>query len=281
MNQHTVDYQTRGENTIMTVENEHATLAISLFGGHIVSFIPKHDNRERLWLSDTAAFDGKTPIRGGIPICWPWFGLVSAPFLDLDKTPSHGVVRNCPWQLKSIGDSENGTRLVLTPSLESAFTANVSLTVELIVVVNKQLSVTLETTNNGDATAYFAALHTYFAINNINNVELLGVDCNYQDKLDNDIIKPSESPYRFNGETDRIHIGTTMDHIDIRDAFVTRVHSAGYDSVVVWNPWIDKSANMADMSEGAYESMLCVETARTQSNVLARDETHAITQVIE
>ena len=281
MPNHTLRHTKHGANPIVQLENDYASLTISLFGGHILSFKPKHDERERLWVSESAIFDAKTPIRGGIPVCWPWFGPATSPYNKLKPAPSHGYVRNCMWLLDSCEEKEGGTQLVLHPDITEPYSSNVHLSVKLIVLVKETLTVTLETTNTGEPVPFFAALHSYFSVSHIEAIKLGGVEGDYIDKLDNGEMKSSPTPYQISAETDRVHLGNTMDIIKLIDNTETEIASSGYDSIVVWNPWIDKSAGMADMSPTGFTQMVCIETARTQPNVLDHGAVHALTQVIK
>ena len=86
-----VTHGIRDQVTTVTIENHYSAIVLSLFGGHLLSFTPKKDQRERLWVSPRAQFDKRKPIRGGIPVCWPWFGRIAA--------PAHGFARTAEWEL--------------------------------------------------------------------------------------------------------------------------------------------------------------------------------------
>ncbi|MEP4102254.1 MAG: D-hexose-6-phosphate mutarotase, partial [Paraglaciecola sp.] len=141
----------------LQIDNSFATAKIALFGGHILSFCPKKDNRERLWVSKEAIFNGQKAIRGGVPICWPWFGEHPS-----DKTvPNHGYVRQQSWKVIATEDSESGTTIELQPvtSNGEGFDAYAQLT--LVVKIGEQLSIQLKTTNLGDKPlSYNCALHS-------------------------------------------------------------------------------------------------------------------------
>ncbi|MFT4746307.1 MAG: glucose-6-phosphate 1-epimerase, partial [Congregibacter sp.] len=96
---------------VLHISNAFATAEISLFGGHVLSFKPKHDARERLWISQSALFDGKKAIRGGIPICWPWFGDHSCN----NDVAAHGYVRTQTWQVLNSEETDLGTTINLKP----------------------------------------------------------------------------------------------------------------------------------------------------------------------
>ena len=258
----------------LEIDNAHATVSISLWGAQIMSFKPKHDNRERLFKSNKIVLDGSKSLRAGIPVCWPWFA-------QREGYQKHGYVRIRNWQVLSANDNEDFTEIVLAPldMVGKGFegTAELSLTVR----VGKTLSVTLTTTNTGkEAFEFNTALHTYFLVDDINKVELKGLSGTYSDKTQNWAMLETPKPYRFTEETDRIHLNPVKDVTIVESAGEIGVESAGHDSVVVWNPWAENSATMRDMGPEAYLRMLCVETAVTQGKTLQAGESHSLTQVI-
>ena len=268
---------TRDKIQVLQIGNSFAKAEISLFGGHLLSFIPKHDNRERLWVSDKAIFDGKKAIRGGIPICWPWFG----DHVFNTDLAAHGYVRSQTWEILNTEETDTGTTITLQPqtSAGEGFESNAQLT--LSVHVGQQLSIQLRTTNLGDtALTYHCALHSYFAISDINQCELLGFSEQYSDKTRGYQMFDTPQPYRFNEETDRVHLQQPR-ALTIADGEIkTEILSLGHDSIVVWNPWQDKSVSMADMADDSYLTMLCVETAITQGQEVAPKTTHVLEQII-
>ncbi|MGK0338313.1 MAG: glucose-6-phosphate 1-epimerase [Candidatus Azotimanducaceae bacterium] len=301
---------------ILVIDNDLAKAQISLHGGHILSFKPKSDNRERLWVSQVAVLDGTKPIRGGIPICWPWFGAhpskaepskADLSKADLSKAdlskdrPAHGYVRTQQWHLIDCVDSDIGTVITLKP--ESAVNPGFDVEgeddvdLQLMVSIGHKLEVQLTTKNTGaKAFKFGGALHSYFNVEDIRQTQLHGLSGDYLDKTlsfskrdssnrdsSDKISFPITTPenYRFQKETDNIHL-TLEKHFTVRTAsFSIDVESQGHDSIVVWNPWIEKSIAMADMQDGGYQSMLCVEAAITQGVILAPNEQHTLTQIIQ
>lgn len=265
--------------TFLQVDNAFATCRISLFGAHVLSFVPKSDNVDRLWLSPHAFLNGERPIRGGIPICWPWFADDHG--REKGELPSHGFLRTQTWQIQSSEDVEEGTRIVLTPNFSRAEGFEYDCLVSYEILVGKQLSVTLKTENTGIVPFTFnAALHTYFAVASIGKTEITGIEGEYKDKLEDWAVKPSPVPYVFSGETDRIHQFAAPDvTIKVEDAPLTRVTSMGHDSIVVWNPW-QGAASIADMDAFGYRHMLCVETSVTNGITIEPEHAHSITQII-
>lgn len=262
---------------ILVVENDLAEARISLYGGHTLSYKPKRDHRERLWESQDAVLDGTKAIRGGIPVCWPWFGDHPS-----KNWPAHGYMRTQQWHVVECVDSETGSVIKLKPefSVGPGFDGNADLT--LTVSVGNELSVQLTTKNVGAQSFEFGgALHSYFNIEDISQTQLHGLTGDFLDKTENYARKVTPEAYRFHGETDNIHLSTESVLTIRTPGFSIDIESLGQDSIVVWNPWIEKSQSMTDMPDYGYQFMLCVESAITQGVTLAVNEQHTLTQVIK
>jgi glucose-6-phosphate 1-epimerase len=274
----TTTIMTRDNIQILYINNAFASAEISLFGGHILSFKPKYDHRERLWVSQNALFDGKKAIRGGIPICWPWFG----EHKSITNLAAHGYVRTQTWQVLSCEETDTATTVTLKPqtSADDGFEGDAQLT--LVLHFGQQLTIQLLTTNLGNTPiTYNCALHSYFAISDIKQCELLGLSEQYSDKTRGYQIFNTPQPYRFNEETDRVHQEQPKTLTITDGENKTDVLSSGHDSLVVWNPWQAKSISMADMADDGYLTMLCVETAVTQGQEVAPKATHILEQIIK
>lgn len=265
--------------TFLNINNQKARAKISLFGGHVLSFIPKSDNKERLWVSPHAYLNGERPIRGGIPICWPWFGDDHG--RDKGALPAHGFLRTQMWKLIHSEETSAGTKVELQPSFTRAEGFEFDCKVTLIIEVGDELSLSLITENTGVvAFDYNCALHSYFHVDHIEHTQLKGIEGDYKDKVDDFKIKTSPTPYDISGETDRIHLSPIAHTtIEVEEQEVTRVDSIGNDSLVIWNPW-QGAASISDMDAFGYKHMVCVESAITQGKSLLPGEQHALTQRI-
>ena len=298
-NSSTVTLEDNDKGLCLKVDNQRATLLISLFGGHVLSYINKKDNKERLWLSNKAIFDGRSPIRGGIPICWPWF---SAHY-KTPSYPSHGFARTQVFTLLSIEEithcnKVDTTHLTLVPSKLDQFAYN-NVQMKLVISVSDTLRMSIISINNSEKDIFITqALHTYFKVDDINQTLLKGVTSDYDDKLNQTVGNKALSHYSFESEVDRIHqyeaaklsqtqtieIVSTNNKLTKESLSLTKIEQSGHDSTVVWNPWLDKSKSMKDMEEDGFLSMLCIEAANTRNAKkplkLAPNETHTLTQTI-
>jgi glucose-6-phosphate 1-epimerase len=268
------------QTTLLTIDNAFATMRLSLFGAQVLGFCPKHDGRERLFLSSKALLDCSKSIRGGVPVCWPWFGSYkgSSPAAGL---PAHGYARTRLWKLVNLTELPHGTEVVLELADTSGpgFVGHAQL--QLVIIVGDVLSISLLTRNTGSSSfALGAALHSYFAIDDIHSARVTGLSGSYSDKTQNWAMLPTPSPYRFTAETDRIHLDTPERVELVCHHNVTAIESAGHDSVVVWNPWADGSHAFVDLTADDYRHFVCVETALTQGFELAPGQQHHLHQTI-
>ena len=231
-----------------------------------------------LWLSRAAVYQVGKGVRGGVPICWPWFGAGEP------GKPAHGFVRTRMWQVREVGHNAQGVFVRLAIHDDSATRAlwDHAFDLELLVTVGATLGMELITHNAGDtAFAITDALHTYFRIGDISRTEVLGLDkVAYLDKVTDSGRIAQAGAVSFAGETDRIYLDTQAECI-IKDSQLNRrihVAKSGSNTTVVWNPWIEKEKSFADMASGEYREMLCVETCNAATDIitLAPDQTHRL-----
>ncbi|MDX1676830.1 D-hexose-6-phosphate mutarotase [Arsukibacterium sp.] len=244
-----------------------ASAVISLYGGQVLSYQPQPGN-EILWLSDKAQWHNNTAIRGGVPVCWPWFG-PAVPEINPDNLPlpNHGLVRNRLWQLTdsklcddklsvTLGISVTDLPAALWPDGAVARPVNLSLSLTLN---NQALALQLSC----DTALYQqAALHSYFRINQLSQTRVTGLSHCYFDKVRNAKQASPSSETSFNGETDRIYYATGK-QLQLTDAessvIIEQYH---HDASVIWNPWQQKSRALPDMADQGFTEFVCVETAR-------------------
>lgn len=257
-----------------------AVATVALTGGHVLSYATPAAG-EVLWLSPLARLDTGRAVRGGIPVCWPWFGAhPSEP-----ARPAHGVARTAPWQVVATAPGP-APRLVLALDQQAARASGTDLSAQLEVTLAGALEVSLVTRNEGAAPARLtAALHSYFGVSDIGAVTVGGLEGRpFIDQLDAGRSKRSAEPIRFAGEVDRIY-QESPDTVTIDDPGLGRrieVAKRGSASTVVWNPWVDKAARLGDLGPDGFRRMVCVETANAGGDVvtLAPGATHTLTASI-
>ena len=249
---------------MLEIENRFCTATISILGGQVLSYQKKDSLQPLLFCSSKAFFAEGKGIKGGAPICWPWFG-------DNPRWQgAHGFARSHFWDIEAIQQDDCGVtqidmRLpteVIQQHSQWPFQASVKTSIRL----GKWLSIELVTENLGEQDMPLTqALHTYFNVSDCRNVEVSGLEnSSYLDKVvDFDRLPASGDVITFNSEVDRIY-DQNIGEIRIRDLGFKRtitITSEGSASAIVWNPWIEKSKQMADFGDEDYNHMICVETA--------------------
>ena len=250
--------------TYIEINNAKAHATISTYSGQVLSYRPKSQKDDLLFVSDKAYYESGKAIKGGIPVCWPWFG---ADPDDLGR-PAHGFVRNRQWEVSGSESLADGSTKVVLGLVDSEETRNIwphPFKLNIEITVGDSLGVALVTHNNGDESVTISqALHTYFYVGDIGKVSVLGLDgVEYLDKVDDFAEKTQSGPVTINGEVDRIYKGVSGELV-IEDESLgrkIRIASTGCSTAVVWNPWSEIAASMGDLNDDDYRKMICVETA--------------------
>ena len=261
-----------GGLVIARIANSHAQSAIALQGAHIMTFQPNGE-QPVVWLSPAAKLVQGKSIRGGVPICWPWFGAHAS----VPTFPAHGFARTAQWQVvASEALPDGGTRIIfeLPQSAMPPAQWPHPCRVRFVATVGKTLTVELITENTGNTEFEIGeALHTYFTISDVDALRITGMeDCIYLDKVGVAQTRTQQGAIQIASEVDRIYIDTEADCLIEDRGFERRIRIAksGSRSNVVWNPWIEKSAKMGDFGSNiGYRGMVCVESANAASNVVA------------
>lgn len=256
---------------VARVANRHATASVALHGAHVMAFQPR-DQQPVLWVSAKSAFRPGKAIRGGIPVCWPWF----ADHPTDSTKPAHGFVRAARWSVvgtEVVDDDATRVRLRLADDDATRALWPHRFALELAVTVGRSLDVALAIRNPGDAPfTSGGALHSYFTVGDVTRIAIHGLDGRtYVDKVDRLARKVQQGAVRIDAETDRVYLDTTADCV-IDDPGLRRritVAKAGSRSTVVWNPWRAKAASMADFGDDEYPGMVCVETANAGDDVVS------------
>ena len=248
----------------LEITTRWSTAEIYLHGAHVTQF-KHHDEPPLLFLSQCSRFEKDAPIRGGIPIIFPWFGKPAG------RPGQHGFARNRDWALKEIHSPADGAvsvRLALPPGPEPA---DGQIAVEYAVHVADTLSVELTVRNHSPRDFHFEnCLHTYFAVGDIHAVNVAGLQgVEYLDQPAGFARRTeTDTAIRFADEVDRAYLHTRH-AVDIHDPSLRRtlrVEKEGSDSTVVWNPWMAKAKAMPDFGDEEYRCMVCVESGNVADN---------------
>lgn len=275
----------KGDLEMLELTTPKGSCELALHGAHVTAYTPA-DEEPVIWMSQHSEYADGKPIRGGIPVCFPWFGVH-----ETDASlPSHGYVRLSSWRVESV-TRESADRIAATLSTESHVSTRSmwphEFGAQLSVTLGDSLSVALSVTNTGEASyAITEALHTYFAVSDIRFVTLEGLEgASYLDKLlETDEPFVQRGSVQFTAETDRPYLDTDATCIidDPGKQRKIRIEKSGSLTTVVWNPWIAKARRMDDLGDDEWTGMLCVETANALSNAVTIEpgETHTMATTI-
>ncbi len=270
----------KGDMPIAEISNDLCQASIGLQGAHVLGFQAKGEEA-LIWMSPEAVFAAGKSLRGGVPICWPWFG----PHASDASLPGHGPARTVNWVPIASTANADGSTLISFEMAQSASTVQLcahQLRVQLHVTMGNSLNLVLETTNLGLSPFTLGqALHTYFSVGDVSQAYIEGLDgCEYIDKMDEGARKQQSGQVNITSETDRIYLGTSK-RCEVVDVSMRRkiiIRSDGSASTVVWNPWIETAQKMGDLGQNGYLKMLCVETSNAADDVvsLAAGSTHRL-----
>jgi glucose-6-phosphate 1-epimerase len=233
-----------------------------LYGAHVTSWKPV-GGEEVLFLSSQSRWEHGHAIRGGVPVCFPWFGDKA----DDPKAPAHGFVRTKAWQLESI--AQVGAAVTVSMFTESNEDTKRWWPAEFRMVhratFGSELSLELVVTNTGTTSLRFEeALHAYHRVGNIADVRLRGLDTvHYLDKTDSNRKKIQHGEIVIVSETDRVYLNT-RDAIELEDPVLhrrIRVTKENSLTTVVWNPWVQKAHSLADLADDEWTQMICIESS--------------------
>jgi glucose-6-phosphate 1-epimerase len=245
------------------VTSDWSTAEIYLHGAHVTHF-QINGEPPVLFMSKSSRFQQDSPIRGGIPVIFPWFG-------SREGHPAHGFARLQDWELVKTEETNGEVRLVFAMPRCAAAAEFPPFAATFAVKVGRKLEAVLSITNSSNQDFTFEdCLHTYFHVGDITAVSVSGLkDTDYLDQMENFARKTEKSDdIKITCETDRIYLDTEAT-VEIRDANLKRcirVAKSGSRSTVLWNPWIDKSKRMPDFGDNEFPNMICVESCNVAEN---------------
>ena len=255
----------QSELPMLEVTTPWSTAGIYLHGAHVTQF-KKKDEPPLLFMSQCSRFEEDRPIRGGIPIVFPWFGA-------REGMAQHGFARTRNWEIKEVAPSPDGSvsvRFRLPDCPEAS--ALPPFTADYLVTVNKSLTLALMVTNNsqGDEFTFENCLHTYFEVSDATAISISGLKgARYRDQAAALAEKTeTNDTIRIASEVDRMYLDSTgaVTILDPRLGRRIRIEKHGSASTVVWNPWIAKAHQMPDFGNDEYVKMVCVESGNVGPN---------------
>lgn len=264
---------------VLEIQHPAATARIALHGAHVMDWIPAGE-KPVLYMSPEAVIEMGKPIRGGIPICWPWFG----PHPTDAQKPAHGLVRKQMWQLEEVVSGADRLDVILSLRSTDGTLAiwPHEFTLQLRVSIGAQLEVSLVMRNPGQsAWTMTGALHTYLCVADVSQAIIRGLHGTHfiEGRLSPEK-RLQNGPVKIDQEVDRVYISDAA--VEVEDVAGKRtlvIEKAGSFSTVIWNPWIEKSKRLADLPDTDYPRFLCVETtnAGEDSITLQPGEEHRLT----
>ncbi|HEV3028775.1 MAG TPA: D-hexose-6-phosphate mutarotase [Planctomycetota bacterium] len=253
----------RGSLPRMAVTSDLASAEIYFHGAHLTAFQPR-GARPVLFMSAESHFDAAKPIRGGIPVIFPWFG----PRVGSPDSPAHGIARVHAWELESctlLSDGAVHIAFILASDEDTLRLWPHSFGLRLIFTIGRSLKIEMEVRGEGAPFMFEEAFHTYLLVGDVRQVSVDGLEnTEYIDKVDS-FQRKNQAPaaVRISGETDRVYLDTRSTCV-VRDPVLERtllVEKENSSSTVLWNPWIQKARAMPDFGDEEWPSMICVETA--------------------
>jgi glucose-6-phosphate 1-epimerase len=252
---------------------------VYLHGAHVTSWVPR-DADEVLFVSSKSRWEDGHAIRGGVPICFPWF----AGKADDPSAPAHGFVRTKAWQLQSIVQAGDAITVSMFTDSDDATKRWWSADFQLVfhVTFGSELNLELVARNTGTTSLRFEeAMHAYFRVAQIEKVQLQGLNSvHYLDKTDSNRKKTQQGPIVIVSETDRVYLDTKSaitldDRASRRRIEVAKENSC---TTVVWNPWAEKSKALSDLGDDEWMQMVCIETSNVSDFAveLAPGQNHAM-----
>ncbi|GAA5524732.1 putative glucose-6-phosphate 1-epimerase [Microbulbifer aestuariivivens] len=244
------------------VETPLCRAVIAVQGAQLLEFQARGD-APLLWLSPLAEFTAGKAIRGGIPLCLPWFGIPP----DASK-PKHGFVRNRPWQLAGTQVSSQGqVQLVFVYRHQADNLFGADFSCRYKITLGRELKLALELENlDASATAFSWAWHSYFAVEDVASVAVRGLEqVEYLDNTRSLARASQEGTLTFAGEVDRaFECAPSRQSIQV-PGLITSASSAGCDTVITWNPGAELAATIADIGPH-YREFVCVEHGAAFAN---------------
>ncbi|HQE08866.1 D-hexose-6-phosphate mutarotase [Thermomonas sp.] len=242
----------------LTQHGAHALVA--LHGAQVLSWVPA-DGRERLFLSERAVFDGRNPIRGGIPVIFPQFG-------ERGALQKHGFARNHAWAFEGV--DADAAVFVLRCDADAQWPHGCIARLR-VALTAKQLRVTLDIENIGaTAFAFTAALHTYLRVDDIAQVSIEGLQgCDFEDSVNGGTLhRQSEFEVRCNGETDRIYNDVVAPLTLLDGGHQLYIEQEGFADAVLWSPGPSLCARIGDLAPDDWRQFVCVEAGQVLQPVL-------------
>ncbi len=251
---------------ILKISNRQCDAILSLQGAQVLGFKPSN-HAELLWLSPNAMLQSNKPVRGGIPVCLPWFGVNQQ---DPGK-PKHGFARTSRWTLERASTDDHGANVVQLGLRQYATQPhplfNFAFSAELSVSFGRQLAILLRVRNCSAASMPLSwALHSYHPVQDLEQLRILGLEnTEYLDNTRQLQRFTQQGELKIRGEFDRVYLGVSATQTIMGTPGI-RVSGSNAPSAVVWNPGAERAASMSDLGENTHRQFVCLERGAAFDN---------------
>lgn len=269
---------------VFEIDHPAARARVALHGAHLMEWIPT-GHEPVIYLSPDAVLREGKAIRGGVPVCWPWFG----PHPTDPALPAHGFARSRFWELTDQSETAEAARLtfLLTDDKTTRVLWPHAFHLELEMILGAELQLHLRMVNTGSTPFDLtAALHSYLAVGGIRQTTVTGLTgADYRDVATQPAtIRHQEGDIHFDQETDRDYHSDA--DVEVRDDAMGRtliIGKTGSHCTVVWNPWIEKAIALTDLPDDHYQNFVCVETANAWKDIitLAPGASHTLATTVK
>ena len=274
--QEQLHFESHDSGVVMAViDNQYGKAMVSIYGGHIVSYQPKGQVEDVFFLSEQAEYGAGKAIRGGTPICWPWFADDTS---GLGR-PAHGFARRLLWQVATTLTHDDGSTTIQLKLTSDEITLAVwahafELTMEI--TVGASLTLALTTKNVGEKSMEISqALHTYFNISDAAAISIKDLDnVPYLNKLKDFSQEQEDGNVTVQGEIDRIYfdVPKTARLFDKGYQREIVINGEGSNTTVVWNPGPETIKSLSDIPATTYQSFICIETANAAKDLITLEQ---------
>ncbi|WP_026182348.1 D-hexose-6-phosphate mutarotase [Leeia oryzae] len=252
------------ELDVLTMDAPWGKTVIALQGAQLLSYTPTGDT-DLLWLSPQAAFKTGKAIRGGIPVCWPWFGAHP----QSSGQPAHGIARTAVWACTGM-EMHDDHAVISWVLPASANTPEYPGTLGLKMTLGDDILLSVTITHHGDMPCqYGLALHSYFPVTDVEKTVITGLaDKPYYDKPTG-TLQTQRGDVRLKDEVDRVYkqVDGAYEIVDPVNGNI-RISSSGFKNAIVWNPGQALASKMQDIGEMAWQTMVCVESGNVMEDTI-------------
>lgn len=287
-NAKSVHFSMQDHLMMIEVDNEFAQARITTHGASVLSYTPKKSAKgaqDLLWVSSSAVYNGQKAVRGGIPVCWPWFGKAKSAGL-----PAHGFVRNLVWHLDQVADLESGVTEVVLSCQANEHTLAIwphKFHLQLRIEIGEKLILSLTTTNlNAYDLEITEALHTYFNVADPRGLVIHGLEnSTHLDKLNEQVpAEIQQQPVVLHPPMDSVYLNQTGE-VTLEDIGHKRrilIENRQTSSAVVWNPGPEIVKGFDDITEEGWLEFACVESGNVLNNavIVPAEQKHTFSVIL-